>query len=730
METLKRQKKESTQSQSLKPSIPLCPYARHGAHNVQFYETDEFLYHTISQYTLSALQNGEAIILVATRTHLDALETLVDLALLKDNNSIDNNNHKSHNKTKKQLQDYKDSGQCFTLDAEETLKRLFGSQLLPDRQTFFDLIGGLIHQCLKTYPFVRIYGEVVHLLWRAGNLEGTLALEQLWNEFPNQNTWDLLCGYDLRGFNENQHGKAFQDVCQKHPHVLPAESYSKLHPDAQMRFIAQLQQQSMALQTEISGHRATEIALRMSEEQLKRSNEELRRANEELLQANSRLLKANEEKELANRAKSTFLANISHELRTPLAGIVGFAELMLDPSLEVKERREATEIIIQNGRHLTSLLNDLLDLSKVESGCLEVEKTPFCLTSLMSDISAVLGILAQKKGLELTLGFSGNTPPSFDTIMSDPHRLRQILVNVIGNAIKFTESGRVEATFQMTPLPPASNESCNSLGSESPVELKIFIKDSGSGITPEQANRLFQPFSQGDSSISRRYGGTGLGLFLSRQMAHLLGGDLYLKESQHRKGSTFVLKIKVSGVNPSRSPAEVGAPLESASTAANEESKFKWPPTRGDDQFSSLLKAKEGLATKYPVSILLADDNDVNRLLLTRVLKRVGYTNIQTASDGLQAVNLASQTHFDLIFMDIQMPNMDGITASQTVRKLYQGQTRNNQPVIVALTAHTMQGDKEQCLSAGMDDFVSKPVNFGFLLEKLEYWVSRVSRFR
>jgi len=482
--------------------------------------------------------------------------------------------------------------------------------------------------------------------------------------------------------------------------------------ESQLRLIAELQQKAMALETEIQQHRSTEKALRSSEEELKRSNQELRKANIELKKSNDKLATANEAAEVATKAKNIFLANMSHELRTPLAGIVGFAELMLDPGLTTDERRDGVDIILHNGRQLTRILNDILDLTKVESGYLEMEKIRFSISDLTSDISSVLGPLARQKGISLNITSSGEDNNNF-TITSDRNKLRRILLNVVGNALKFTEQGTVDVTIQLKdPSPPSSS-----------ATLECLVKDSGPGIPFEKAQRLFQPFIQGDNSISRRYGGTGLGLFLSRQLARLLGGDLILHESKLEKGSTFRITVDAGNDEEPEAPLPVKDLKEISSTPAISKDLLRTtdPPNR------TLLwnNQEQELATRYPVSILVVDDNDVNRRLMLQVLKRLGYLDVPTAANGLIAVNMASEHHYDIIFMDVQMPNMDGISASLAIRSLYDGHMRCDQPVIIALTAHAMQTDREHCLASGMDDFVSKPVSFSLLIDKLVYWASR-----
>jgi two-component system, sensor histidine kinase len=359
--------------------------------------------------------------------------------------------------------------------------------------------------------------------------------------------------------------------------------------------------------------------------------------------------------ENANKSKSLFLANMSHEIRTPLGAIVGFTELLKDPSITEMDRREYIEIIHRTGLNLTKIINDILDLSKVEAGKLETDKVEFSLTGLLSDIRAIMELRSREKSIELTFEAKGEVP---DFIYSDPLRLRQILVNILGNAVKFTDLGRIALTYEVRSGP---------LGDQ----LVFTIEDSGIGVSDEYRHLLFKVFSQADESFTRKHEGTGLGLVLSRQLARLLGGDVILLDNKSEQGCTFVAKIALE------------KPLMAPSPSTDLKAKL---PDRLNGR-----------------NILVVEDVEENRLLLKRMLGKRG-VNVDTAVNGADGVKKALKGHFDLVLMDIQMPVMDGYMATQELRR--QGYRKP----IIALTAHAMKEDRAKCLEMGCNDYLSKPI--------------------
>jgi len=377
--------------------------------------------------------------------------------------------------------------------------------------------------------------------------------------------------------------------------------------------------------------------------------------------------------EAATRAKSEFLANTSHEIRTPMTAILGFAELMRTPDLPAAALHEHLEVIRRNGEHLLAILNDVLDLSKIEAGEMSVERLATPVPEILADIASLMRVKAAGKQLQFEFAFDTAIP---ERIASDPTRLRQILLNLVANAIKFTDRGGVQLRARL-------------LATAAQPVLQISVRDSGIGITAEQRQRLFRSFAQADASTARRYGGTGLGLVISGKLARLLGGDIAL-ESAPESGSTFVLSLPtgpLDGVQLVHDPHELPAPGPAPA------------PAQG----------------RLPCRILLAEDGPDNQRLIQAIFAQVGAT-VVVAENGVLACeaaqrSLAAGQPFDLVLMDMQMPRMDGYEATQALR------AAGWQRPIVALTAHAMAGDRERCLAIGCDAYETKPVHRAHLLE-------------
>jgi len=373
------------------------------------------------------------------------------------------------------------------------------------------------------------------------------------------------------------------------------------------------------------------------------------------------LIEARDEAVAATHAKESFLANMSHEIRTPLTAIIGFAEYALDQELPASERRTALNTIVGSGNHLLNIINDLLDFSKIEANSIEIDRIAMDPIQLAGDVQSLVLPLTNKKGLTIKLVYVFPLPAS---IVSDPVRIKQILINLCSNAIKFTERGEISIILEY----------------DSEHALMTYrVKDCGIGMTLEQQERIFDPFKQADSSITRRYGGTGLGLSLSRRLAQLLGGSLTVK-SQPNVGSEFIVKVAVGDSQEAHF-------IQSLDQLGEREH---------DDQEMQEM-------TELCGEVLLAEDNENNQRLLTLYLTRMGL-QVTHAENGAGAVTLASNRPFDLVVMDMQMPVMSGIDA---VRQLRKG--GYVQPII-ALTANATSEDRRQCLEAGCNDFLTKPV--------------------
>jgi PAS domain S-box-containing protein len=392
------------------------------------------------------------------------------------------------------------------------------------------------------------------------------------------------------------------------------------------------------------------------------------------------LKKAKEEADAANKAKSEFLANMSHEIRTPLGAMMGFAELVGDFQNSKEERQSAIQAIIRNGRQLSKIIDEILDLSKVEAGKLELEEEDIELFPFINDVTTLLSLQAREKGISLQIEGCGPLPR---IIRTDGTKFRQILINIVGNAVKFTERGSVSIQV--------SAELC-----EYKSRLCVKVSDTGQGLTQEQQVRLFQPFVQADSSTRRRFGGTGLGLVLSRRLANLLGGDLTLAWSSPKQGSCFEIVIDIGPAKHLRLQDQMSGKVQRS-------------PNKKPEQSMSRLDGAH---------ILVVDDAPDNRLIVQKFLMHAGAT-VEHAEDGRTAAKLALERNYDLIVMDIQMPDFDGYETVSYIRS--QGYSK---PVI-ALSAHAMREDRERSLSRGFNEHLTKPVDRRELLSRIQVLIQQ-----
>lgn len=427
-------------------------------------------------------------------------------------------------------------------------------------------------------------------------------------------------------------------------------------------------------------------SLQEQQKLLAQQNAQLKQEIQERQQIERELAQAKEVAESANRAKSDFLANMSHEIRTPMNCVLGMAQLLMMTG-QSKEQQYYTQLIQDSANSLLSIINDILDFSKIESAKLELENREFKLEDSLKFVRDLLSPSAAAKNIHLEYGMQPHLPLS---IIGDEHRLRQILLNLVGNAIKFTNQGNVHLYVSyLTQNIPSEHQP------QTQTFLHFQITDTGIGIPSDRMALLFNPFTQADTSISRQYGGTGLGLAICKNLVDLMGGNIWVES------------LAQVGGNP---------PLNWQPSASTQGSVFHFtiaiPTTVTSQELTTVTNpvaidifAHHPLENKSQLRILLVEDNPMNQRLIFLIMQKFGYM-IDTVNNGLEAIRALQAQTYDMVLMDVQMPEMDGITATKWIR-----QNLANQPHIVAVTASSSGTDRQSCLAAGMNDYIRKPVN-------------------
>lgn len=425
--------------------------------------------------------------------------------------------------------------------------------------------------------------------------------------------------------------------------------------------------------TTIASIAATKISDANHAEELSKTIKKLESTRKKLDKQAKQLKLATKNAKLANQAKSDFLATISHELRTPMNGVLGMTDLLLETKLDVHQR-EYTRAVQTSAVSLLSIINQVLDFSRIEADAIELIQEPFCLDSLVQDTMALFKIQGRTSGIEITSRISPEVPRN---LIGDPERIKQILVNLLGNSFKFTNAGSINLDISREPE-----------AQESKVELKFEVRDTGIGLPEGDTDKLFAAFTQADMSSTRQHGGTGLGLAISQELVALMGGRIWCKNN-NPSGCSFIFTLDLA-----QDLLSLDSGFPKIAQGAGPESQ----------------SASQQPVQKEKLNVLLAEDSPVNQTLMKALLGKWGYT-VVVATTGQEAVSLwqTSEQHFDLILMDVLMPNCNGLQATKRIRNLEN--PSDARIPIIALTAQALTGDREACLEAGMDAYVSKPIS-------------------
>jgi signal transduction histidine kinase/CheY-like chemotaxis protein len=580
-----------------------------GGHAVQFYEHESYLLDSVTDYLGAALATTNAGILIATPSHRDGVAQRLTARGLD-------------------VVGAGAQGRYVALDARDTLTR-FMVDGWPDPARFDDTVGTLITKTSERAPQIHAFGEMVALLWAEGNREAAIRLEELWNELATRMPFSLLCAYPIQAFHDASHAKPFADMSATHTQVLPAESYMQLQGDAQLRVIAQLQQQAAALEAETIQRRHAETELRKRMEQLAD----------------------------ADRRKDEFLAMLGHELRNPLAPVTTALQLMRLHSDEPLRVARARETIERQVEHMTRLIDDLLDVSRITRGKIELRHEAVVLSSLVARAVEAARPVIDERGHRLTL----ELPDEPVAVNGDPARLEQVLANLLNNAAKYTDVG---GRIWIRAFVDAG-------------QVILSVKDNGAGLTPEMRDHVFDLFVQGPDVRAYARGGLGIGLTLVRRLVEMHNGTVEVRSDGLGEGSEFIVRLPLGAVSQV-------APSGDATGA--------------------------GLAALPMRRILVVDDNVDAAEALSELLRDFGH-DVRAVHDGPSAIEQAAMHRPDIVLLDIGMPGFDGYEVARRMRTEL-GLTST----LVALTGYGEANHRRLSREAGFDQHVTKPVD----IRKLE----------
>jgi signal transduction histidine kinase/CheY-like chemotaxis protein len=600
-------------------------------HFVQFYEADEFLLDSLSGFIGAGLAADEACIVVATAAHREALDARLRAT------GLDTAAARAR-------------GQYVALDASETLSQ-FMSEGQPDAARFAEVVGAIIARVAEGRGRVRIFGEMVALLWAEENYHAAIRLEELWNELHRTRSFSLFCAYPMQGFGGELLASGLSDVCTTHSRVIPAESYTALaNPDERLRNIIALQQKASSLEAEIAERKEAEERLRIS------------LAQEQLARA---------EAEHASRLKDEFLATVSHELRTPLTAIIGWSYMLRHGKLNEANAVRAIETIERNAKSQAQIVEDILDVSRVITGKLRLNIEAVDVASVINAAIDSVQLAAESKNIQLKVTLD----PSARHVSGDASRLQQVVWNLLSNAIRFTPAGgRVEVRLE-----------------RAGAHAQLKVSDTGCGLAPEFLPYIFDRFRQADGSNTRRHGGLGLGLSIVRHLVELHGGTVSADSPGACGGATFTVELPLAVSQRDARSGDAGE-------------HYAWRNEAAASAQAGSLPSLEG------VRVLLVADAPDTLNTLAAVLTESRAT-VQTAASAAAALEVLAWYKPSVLVSDLMIPCEDGYSLIGKIRAQEKARGGDEQIPAIALTAYVRVEDRVRALSAGFNMFVPKPVD-------------------
>ncbi|MDQ2854864.1 MAG: ATP-binding protein [Acidobacteriota bacterium] len=603
-----------------------------GVHCAQFYDTDAFLLNSLSNFVRLGLSAGDAVVIVATKSHREELEKLLTAEGVDVFEAIA-------------------LGSYVSLDAADTLAQ-FLADGIPDERRFAKTIGDLITKAAQGGRPVRVFGEMVALLWSEEKCEEAIRLEEMWNTLGKTHPFVLYCAYPLNVFGSETLSAPLLRVCAEHTGVIPAESYTALETqDQRLRAVLQLQQKARSLEAEVAERKKAEEELRASliREQIART-----------------------ESETANRMKDEFLATVSHELRTPLNAIMGWSHMLRTGKLDPPVVERALETIHRNAKAQAQLVEDILDVSRMITGKLRLDMETVDVASVINAAIDAVQLAAESKGIQLKVTLD----PSARHTFGDSSRLQQVVWNLLSNAIKFTPpDGHVELRLERVD-----------------ASIQLRVSDSGQGIKSEFLPFVFDRFRQADATSTRQLGGLGLGLAIVRHLVELHGGTVEAASDGEGCGATFTITLPLAG--------------------ERDRAKYR----RSGTGTLRLIEEAEPIVPSLSltnVQVLLVDDDQDTLHLLTVSLSESN-ARVQTASSVAEALEMLEWFEPDVLVSDLAMPGEDGYSLIRKVREI-EAENGKHTPA-VALTSYVRIEDRTRALSAGFNMFVPKPIQANELL--------------